>query len=54
MENVTVASSKGIKRFEMKEIGEAKQKYREVKSHFKRNDSRIMKEISEKYGKLQS
>jgi putative transposase len=54
LENVTVASSTGTKKFDMKEIGEAKQEYREIKSHFKRNDFRILKEISEKYGKLQA
>ncbi len=54
LENVTVASSKGTKRFDMQKIGQAKQNYREVKSHFKRNDSRILKEISEKYGKFQA
>ena len=54
LENVTLASSEGVKRFDMQEIGQAKQKYREVKSHFKRNDHRILKEITEKYGKLQA
>ena len=54
LENVTVADSTGVRRFDMKEIGLAKQKYREVKSHFKRNDVRILKQVSEKYGKLQA
>ena len=38
----------------MTEIGVAKQKYREIKSHFTRNDHRVLKEISERYGKLQA
>ena len=54
LENVTVVSSKRIKRFDTKEIGQAKQNYREVKSHFKRSDSRLFKAISEKYGRLQA
>jgi len=54
LENVTVADSNGVRRFDMQEIVRAKQKYREVKSHFKRNDVRLLKEISEKYGKLQA
>jgi putative transposase len=54
LENVTVANSKGTNRFDMKEIGQTKQTYREIKSHFKRNDSRLFKAISEKYGKLQA
>lgn len=38
----------------MQEIGQVKQKYREVKSHFRRNDHRVLTEISDKYGKLQA
>ncbi|MGA2875181.1 MAG: transposase [Nitrososphaerales archaeon] len=54
LENVTTVSLKGTNRFDMKEIGQVKQNYREVKSHFKRSDSRLFKAISQKYGKLQA
>jgi putative transposase len=54
LENVTVAGNGSTKRFDMAEISQAKQKYRQVKSHFKRNDARIITKISEKYGKLQA
>jgi len=54
LENVTLASSTRIVRFDMREIGETKQNYRKVKSHFKRNDFRIGQVIYEKYGKLQA
>jgi hypothetical protein len=54
LENVTVAGNGFIKQFKMQEVGKAKQKYREIKSHFKRNDHRILTKISEKYGKLQA
>lgn len=55
LENVTAAfDPKNIKRFDMHEIASVNQSYRELKSHFKRNDYRIMKRISSKYGKLQA
>ena len=54
LENVTLAGNGFTRKFDMQEIGQMKQKYREVKSHFKRNDHRILKEITEKYGKLQA
>jgi putative transposase len=55
LENVTAAfDDDATKKFDMKEIVVVKQRYREVKSHLKRNDSRIMEQISQKYGKLQA
>ena len=55
LENVSMADSDGyVKMYRMDEIAEAKQKYREVKSHFKRNDVRISEEVFGKYGKLQA
>ena len=54
LENVSVAGNGFTKRFDIKEISQTKEKYREVKSHFKRNDHMVLKEISEKYGKLQA
>ena len=38
----------------MIETAEMRAKYRQVKSHFKRNDHRILEKISEKYGRLQA
>jgi putative transposase len=55
LENVTAAfDDDTTKKFDMQEIAKVKQRYRKVKSHFKRNDSRIMEQISQKYGKLQA
>ena len=54
LENVTLAGNNFTKRFDTQEIGLAKQRYREIKSHFKRTDHRVLKEISGKYGKLQA
>lgn len=54
-ENITCADTLGnIVRLPMEEIAETKLKYREVKSHFARNDVRIESEINRKYGKLQA
>ena len=54
LENVTLAGNGFTKKFDMQEIGLAKQRYREIKSHFTRNDHRIRREVSGKYGKLQA
>jgi len=54
LENITLAGNGFTRRFDMTEIGVAKQRYREAKSHFNRNDHRVLSQISEKYGKLQA
>jgi putative transposase len=53
LENVTLAGNGFTKKFGMQEIGVAKQRYREIKRHFTRNDHRIRREVHGKYGKMQ-
>lgn len=54
LDNITVAfSNSETKRFDLSKATEIKAKYREVKSHFKRNDVRIRKRIFGKYGRKQ-
>jgi len=55
LDNVTTASSNGeIKSYDLSKTNRIKATYREVKSHFKRNDTRIRGKIFRKYGKKQS
>lgn len=58
-ENVTTSDTtsdvlRNIHRYPMEKVLEYKQNCRETKRHFKRNDARIMKEIYDKYGKLEA
>ena len=54
-ENMTSSDSLGnIVRLSLKDQAETRLKYREIKSHFARNDIRIKREIFGKYGKLQA
>lgn len=54
LNNVTTASSDGaIQVYDLSKITETKAKYREVKSHLKRNDVRIRRRIFGKYGRKQ-
>ncbi len=54
LDNATIASSDGsVEIFDTSRITRVKDNYSEVKSHFKRNDHRIRKEIYSKYGKKQ-
>ena len=54
LDNVTVAMSDGsIKRFDLSEATRTKMIYREVRSHLKRNDVRIRRQVSAKYGRKQ-
>jgi putative transposase len=51
LDNITTAGSDGsIQRFDLSEASKIKASYREVKSHFKRNDVRIRRRICRKYG----
>jgi putative transposase len=51
LNNVTTVSSDGsVKVYDLSECTRIKSVYREVKSHFKRNDVRIRKKIFSKYG----
>lgn len=50
LDNVTLATSSGVKKFGLSQATQIKQAYREVKSHFKRNDVRIRGRIFRKYG----
>jgi len=51
LDNITVASSSGdVKRLDLSRATEIKATYREVKSHFTRNDVRIGRRIFGKYG----
>jgi putative transposase len=54
LENVTTATLNGkTQRFDLSEASRTKAIYREVKSHFKRNDVRVVKRIQQKYGQKQ-
>lgn len=54
LDNVTTADTNGsIKRYDLSEATRIKATYREVKSHFRRNDARIQKRIFSKYGRKQ-
>jgi putative transposase len=54
LDNVTVAMSDGsVKRLDLSETTGTKVIYREVRSHFKRNDVRIRRQVSGKYGRKQ-
>jgi putative transposase len=54
LDNVTVAMSDALlKRFDLSEATQTKAIYRQVRSHFKRNDVRIRRLISGKYGRKQ-
>jgi len=51
LNNVTTCNTKGeIARYDLSEATRIKSAYREVKSHFKRNDARIKRQIFRKYG----
>ncbi len=55
LDNVTVADSNGsIMRHNLAEATEIKAMYREVKSHLRRNDSRVKQRVYAKYGVRQS
>jgi len=52
LDNATSYDSTGkFMIYNLSKTNEIKSKYREIKSHFKRNDNRIMKKIYSKYGK---
>jgi len=54
LDNVTVAATDGtVHQHDLSEATRAKAVYRDVRSHFKRNDVRIRREISGKYGQKQ-
>jgi putative transposase len=54
LDNITLADSRGsILRFDLSEGTRIKSVYREVRSHLKRNDARINRQVSGKYGTLQ-
>jgi len=54
LDNVTTATSDGsVKRFDLSEATWTKTTYQKVRSHLKRNDVRIRREISGKYGQKQ-
>jgi len=54
LDNLTTATNMGeTRRFDLSETTRIKSVYREVKSHFKRNDARIRRRIYEKYGTKQ-
>jgi len=51
LENVTVADSSGdIVRYSVAKVAEIKSQYRQVKSHFTRNDVRVKRTVWGKYG----
>ncbi len=51
LDNITLAFSSGeVERFDLSKATKIKATYREVKSHFKRNDTRIQRRIFSKYG----
>lgn len=55
LRNITIASTNDdLKVFNTSKVIQKKLAYSEVKSHFRRNDDRISKQISEKYGIKQS
>ncbi len=54
LDNITLAASDGqIKCFDLSAATKAKSLFREVKSHFKRNDVRLAKRTQKKYGMKQ-
>jgi putative transposase len=54
LDNVTVAATDGtVQQHDVSEATRVKVVYRDVRSHFKRNDVRIRREISGKYGQKQ-
>lgn len=54
LDNITIASTENeIKRYDLSKATDIKSKYREVKSHFARNDVRVGKRIFRKYGEKQ-
>ena len=54
LDNVTVAATDGtVHRHDLYEATRVKAMYRDMRSHFKRNDVRIRREISGKYGQKQ-
>jgi len=54
LDNVTVAATDGtVQQHDLSEATRARAAYRDVRSHFKRNDVRIRREISGKYGRKQ-
>jgi putative transposase len=54
LDNVTIAATDGtVQQHDLIEATRAKAVYRDVRSHFKRNDVRIRREISGKYGRKQ-
>jgi len=54
LDNVTLADTNGnIKRYDLSEATRIKSTYRLVKSHFRRNDTRIQQTLFRKYGQKQ-
>jgi len=54
LDNVTVAATDGtVQQHDLSKATRARAAYRDVRSHFKRNDVRIRREISGKYGQKQ-
>ena len=54
LENVTLADSMGrVESYNLAKPAEIKARYREVKANFKRNDVRVRRRISRKYGRKQ-
>ena len=54
LNNVTVAATDGtVQQHDLSEATRVKDRYREVRSHFKRNDVRVRRRISGKYGRKQ-
>jgi len=54
LENFTVAATdRTVHRYDLSEATRAKAVYRDIRSHFGRNDVRIRREISNKYGQKQ-
>jgi putative transposase len=54
LDNVTIAATDGtVQQHGLSEATRAKAVYRDVRSHFRRNDVRIRREISGKYGRKQ-
>jgi putative transposase len=54
LDNVTTSTLEGrITTYDLSKSTEVKAMYREVKSHFKRNDARIRQKVYGKYGKIQ-
>ena len=54
LDNVTIAASDGtLVQHDLSESTRVKARYRELRSHFKRNDARICRRVSQKYGRKQ-